>query len=252
MKKMFLASSIFLFVCSTFSVDALQKVNDIRELDKNGDGCYEEGEVNPCEEYQTGPCVCSCPVTRFKPQYYCEKKCVQEPYCVQKKCTRYVPEYYTKQFCRMVPQYYTKTFCKKVPECYYVSETKYRNRYIMEKKCKYVPYTVMETCCIDEPICDLAKGGSSGSNSSGSCSSGSCSSGSYASGSRSAGGQGQQMDGQWQQYGKPSGWVNYDQQNKGFDQQQKGRDMRNQSMQNSGRNNFRQNQNQNQNQSQMQ
>lgn len=162
MKKLLLMGAFLL--CSSLSMaDAAEKIRNVRDLDANCNGIYEEGEVNPCGEYRTGPCVCYCPVTKFKPKYYCEKRCIEEPYCVQKKCTRYVPQYYTKQCCRYVPQYYTKTYCRQVPECYYVTENKIRKRYVTERKCRYEPYTCIEKCCVDEPVC--GQGG---------CPSGSC------------------------------------------------------------------------------
>lgn len=123
--------------------------NNVQSLDVDGNGQYDEGEVDPNCEYQAGPCTCYCPVTTFKPQPYCTTRCVDEPYCVQRKCTRYVPQYYTKQFCRYVPQYYTKQFCRQVPECYYVPETKYRKKYIKEDHCRYIPCTTIKKTCID-------------------------------------------------------------------------------------------------------
>ncbi len=125
----------------------------IRALDANGNGVFDEGEVDPNREYSAGPCECYCPVTTFKPEYYCTTRCVEEPYCVQKKCTRYVPKYYTKQFCRYVPQYYTKQYCKQVPECYYVTETKTRQKQIKEQHCRYVPCTTVKRTCLD--VCPL-------------------------------------------------------------------------------------------------
>lgn len=175
MKKFSFLIAAFMMLCSLSTIHAAERIGNVKDLDTNCNGMYEEGEVNPCAEYRTGPCVCYCPVTKFRPKYYCEKRCVEEPYCVQKKCTRYVPqyyekkccryvpEYYTKTFCRKVPQYYTQTYCRQVPECYYVTETKYRKRYVSERKCRYEPYTTIEKCCVDEPVCG-----------SGGCASGSC------------------------------------------------------------------------------
>lgn len=152
MKKFIIFGLMCCCSIAAMSLDAAQRVRNVRDLDTNCDGCYDPCEVNPCEEYQTGPCTVYCPVTRFKPQYYCEKKYVDEPYCVQKKCTRYVPQYYTKQYCRYVPQYYTKTYCRKVPECYYVTEEKCRKRCVTEEKCRYIPYCCVEKRCVDCPI----------------------------------------------------------------------------------------------------
>lgn len=149
-----------------FSALSAAEVRDARELNPSK-RVYEEGECNPDAVYQ-GPCTCYCPVTRFRAKPYCEKHCVQEPYCVQKKCTRYVPQYYTKEHCRYVPQYYTKTYCRQVPECYYVTETKYRTRVITEQKCRYEPYTTIEKKCIDNPSC------STGGCATGGCATGGC------------------------------------------------------------------------------
>lgn len=136
-----------------------ERVNNVRDLDTNCNGIYETGEVNPCVEYQSGPCVAYCPVTRFKPKYYCEKKCIQEPYTVKKKCCRYVPQYFTKQYCRYVPEYYTRTFCRQVPEYYCVNETRYRTRYVTEQKCCYLPYTCVEKRCYECPPSAIASSG---------------------------------------------------------------------------------------------
>lgn len=123
-------------------------VGNISSLDRNGNGIYEPGEVDPCKEYQSGPCYCYCPTTRFKPEYYCTTRCVQEPYTVPKRCCRMVPKYYEQECCRMVPQKYTQTYCKYVPEYYCVNETKYRTRQVRDTHCRYQPYTyVKKTCC---------------------------------------------------------------------------------------------------------
>jgi len=124
-----------------------------------GNGMYQaqemsgdyEGDAACPAPYQSGPCICYCPVTRFRPSYYCVNRSCQEPYTVQKKCCRYVPQYYTKQHCRMVPEYYTKTYCRQVPEYYCVPETRYRTRCWQERKCRYIPYTTIEKKCIDNP-----------------------------------------------------------------------------------------------------
>jgi len=158
-----------LILCTFFgqSLDAATqraRVRNVRDVDTNKNGIYEQSEVNACGgECQAGPCVCYCPVTRFKPKYYCVERCEQEPYTVKKKCTRYVnqyytkkhcryvPQYYTKTYCRKVPEYYCKTYCRKVPETYYTCETKYRNKVVKEKRCRYEPYTCWEKRCIDAP-----------------------------------------------------------------------------------------------------
>ncbi len=114
---------------------------DIRQLDTNGNGIYEEGEVDPCTEYRCGPVRCTYPVTKFKRRTYCTKRCVKEPYTVRKKCVRYRPEYYTK------------TYCKKVPECYYTCETRYRTRVVNDEHCCYEPYTYCKTACLDMNDC---------------------------------------------------------------------------------------------------
>lgn len=172
MRKLIIFGLLSCCTIFSLSLDAAPRIRDIRDLDTNCDGCYDPCEVGPCDEYQTGPCVAYCPVTRFKPQYYCVNTYVDEPYCVQKKCTRYVPQYYTKQFCRYVPQYYNQTYCRKVPECYYVTENKCRKKCVQEQKCRYIPYTVCEKKvfdCMDD--CQQAYSGGGG------CSGGSCSTG---------------------------------------------------------------------------
>ena len=125
---------------------------DISRLDANGNGIYEQGEVDPNCAYPSGPCTVYCPVTKFKEKKYCVKHCVQEPYTVRKKQCRQVPQYYTKKFCKYVPQYYEKTFCRMCPEYYYTCETKYRNKYVTEDKCCYEPYQCVETRTIDNCV----------------------------------------------------------------------------------------------------
>lgn len=127
------------------------RTNDIRSMDPDGDGYYQEGDIDPNCAYQSGPCVCYCPVTRFKPQHYCTTRCEKEPYTVTKKCTRCVPEYYQKTCCRMVPQYYCVTKCRYKTECYDECKTCYRNKYCKDWHCRYVPYTCIEKRCIDCP-----------------------------------------------------------------------------------------------------
>lgn len=126
-----------------------EQVNDIRSLDANQDGRYDACEVNPNACYQSGPCTCYCPVTRFRPKTYCETKCVQEPYTVSKKCCRMVdvpdckkccrevPQYYEKTCCRQVPQYYTKTCCRMVQVPQYYEKT----------CCRMVPEYYSKKCC---------------------------------------------------------------------------------------------------------
>ncbi len=128
------------------------KINDIRELDTNGDGQYDANDnFDPCATYQTGPAVCYVPVTRFCPQQYCTQRCVQEPYTVEKQNCRYVPEYYKKQYCRYVPQYYEKTHCRYVPQTYTTCETKYRNKMVTDTHVRYVPKCTVEKRCCDVP-----------------------------------------------------------------------------------------------------
>ncbi|NGX43369.1 MAG: hypothetical protein K940chlam7_01666 [Chlamydiae bacterium] len=184
MKNILIATFAFLVAISTVSAE---QVRNIRSLDSNNNGMYEEGEINPSGEYRTGPCVCYCPVTRFKQKKYCVKRCYQEPYTVRKKCVRYVNQPYQKQQCRYVNQYYTKTYCKKVPEyycvtCYkkcpeyyYTCETKSRTKYYNEEKCHYVPYTCIERKCIDPcAVCPDGDGAQYARPVSSSCPSGSC------------------------------------------------------------------------------
>lgn len=181
-KLMLLMSAMLMSVSATGSLSAAV-VEDISTLDRNGNGVYEPGEVDPNCEYQSGRCYCYCPTTRFVPQYYCTTRCVQEAYTVPKKCCRMVPEYYEKQHCRHVPQYYCKTYCKmepkyycqmvpkyyqkqhcryipeqyttthcrQRPEYYCVEETRYRTRQIKEPHCYYQPYTYVKQYCCDTP-----------------------------------------------------------------------------------------------------
>jgi len=116
-------------------------------LDGNGVGQVDGCKIDPCKEYASGPCKCYCPMTKYVPQYYKTCRCEWEPYCVQKKCYRTVPEYYTK------------TYCKPRKECYYVSETKYRPKYCYDQHCKYVPCTYVKCCSVDNP-CGSNGGGS--------------------------------------------------------------------------------------------
>lgn len=142
---------ICLFAVS--GLEAAQQVNDVRQLDSNQNGRYDEGEVDPCASYQTGPCTCYCPVTRFRAKNYCETKCVQEPYTCTKKCCRYVDQTCTKKCCRYVPQYYEKTCCRQVPQAY----TKTCCRMVQvpqyyEKTCyRQVPEYYTKTCCRQVP-----------------------------------------------------------------------------------------------------
>jgi hypothetical protein len=145
-KKMFLAAAIGLVMFSGSSLFAARVSPELHHLDADGNGVFNEGEVDPCMEYRSGPvkCVCTYPVTKFRKKTYCTTRCVKEPYTVTKECTRYVP------------QYYTKTFCRKVPEKYCVNETRYRTRTIKEEHCRYEPYTFCKTeCreCPDMPVC---------------------------------------------------------------------------------------------------
>lgn len=135
------------------SLNCLSAQNYVRNLDANDNGVYEEGEVDACQEYVCGPARCTYPVTRFKKCSYCTKRCVCDPYCVKKKCCRYVNQYYTKQHCRYVPQYYTKTYCRKVPQYYCVEQTRYRKRYITDTHCYYKPYRYCKTTCCDMNPC---------------------------------------------------------------------------------------------------
>ena len=116
------------------------------------------GNIDPGCEYQSGPCTCYCPVTKYNPCYYTVKHCVKEPYTVQKQCCRMVPQYCEKQCCRYVPQYYTKTTCKYVPEYYCVPVQKCREKVVCEQKCRYVPCTYMKkiTCECPPQACEPA------------------------------------------------------------------------------------------------
>lgn len=157
-KRILMFAAVGLVMFSGSSLFAA-KDRGVRHLDANGNGIYEEGEVDPCKEYRSGPARCTYPVTKFRKKTYCTKRCVKEPYTVRKKCVRYKNEYYTK------------TYCRKVPETYYTCETRYRNKWVTDQHCCYEPYTVCKTECVDLPNCDpCAKGGCS----SGGCPSGGC------------------------------------------------------------------------------
>lgn len=131
------------------------RFDDIRgKADENG--YYQEGDIDPNCAYQSGPCVCYCPVTRFKPCYYCTNRYEKEYYPCYKNCYRYVPQYYQKQCCRYVPQYYCQTCCRYVKECYKVCEQKCRTKCCKDWHCRYVPYTCVEKRCMDNcptPAC---------------------------------------------------------------------------------------------------
>lgn len=169
MKKIF-SLLAFLSLCTLSNLSAAA-TTPVREMNIDPNGVYQEGEVDPNACYQSGPCVCYCPVTRFRPEYYCETKCVEEPYTVEKKCCRYVdqnytkkccryvdqpyekqccrmvPEYYTKTCCRMVPEYYEKQYCRNVPEYYTKTCSRKVPEYYEEQYCRKVPeyYTTCET-----------------------------------------------------------------------------------------------------------
>jgi hypothetical protein len=124
---------------------------------QNADGSYAPGEVDPSCEYPSGPCVCECPYTRYKPEYYYTTRCVQEPYCVYKKCCRSVPQYYEVKKCRMVPEYYSVQCCRHVKEYYCVPETKYCTRKIRDCHCRYIPCTYTKrTCCYPDQTQGMA------------------------------------------------------------------------------------------------
>ena len=159
MKSWFFGAIIFIAI---FSLSGLFADCNICNLDRNHNGIYEEGEVDPCQEYISGKASCCYPVTRFKKCTYCTKRCVCEPYMVRKKCCRYVDQYYTKTFCRQVPQYFTQTFCRKVPEYYYVDETKYCKKYVTDTHCYYQPYCYNKTMCCD--LCGENRNESAGCN----------------------------------------------------------------------------------------
>ena len=144
-----------------------QNIRSVRDLDTNGNGQYDPGEVDPSCAYRCGPCVCYCPVTRFKPQYYTTCRCEQEEYKSYKRCCRQVPQYYERTHCRYKPEYYKTTHCRYVPQYYYVCETKCKPKYCYDKHCKYVPYTCWEKNCVDLD-CDSGGCGSGG------CASGGC------------------------------------------------------------------------------
>jgi hypothetical protein len=75
------ASLTVLFTSSAFAANH----QNMRHLDSNGNGQYDPGEVDPCQEYISGPCDVYCPVTKFKEECYYTTHCVEEPYTVRKK-----------------------------------------------------------------------------------------------------------------------------------------------------------------------
>jgi len=162
---------------------------------RNGGKVYEPGEIDPSCSYQSGPCVCYCPVTRFREEKYCTQRCVYEPYTVEKKCCRYVDQGYTKKGCRYVdqpyevkctkmvpqystkscvryvkvPQYYERSCCKMVPECY--TKTCYKKvpqyydipcskkvpQYYTECETKYCKKWVTDEKCCYKPYTCIEK-----------------------------------------------------------------------------------------------
>ncbi len=123
---------------------------NIHDLDTNHNGQWDQGEVDPCCAYRCGPCICYCPVTKFKPQYYKTCRCEYETYNCYKRCCRYNPQYYECTHCRYVPQYYKTTHCRQVPEYYYTCEEKCRPKYVYDCHCRYCPYTCWEKSCVDQ------------------------------------------------------------------------------------------------------
>jgi len=145
-----LSSLSILFTSSSFAASP----ENTSQPDTNGNGQIDEGQAGPPKEYVSGPCDVYCPVTKFKEECYYTTTCVDEPYTVRTKYTRYVPTTFTKRCCRMVPEYYDKEYCKKVPEHYYVEEQKCRQKRVREKHVRYVPYTeIRHTCVQCAPDC---------------------------------------------------------------------------------------------------
>lgn len=95
------------------------------------------GEAACPAERELSECYCLC--VSYKPCYYNDWRCVDEPYCTTKRCCRQVPQYYEVTRCRYVPQYYTEKQCRQVPEYYDVQEQHTRKKWICDKKVKYVP-----------------------------------------------------------------------------------------------------------------
>lgn len=153
-KCLFIAS-LFLGVFSSVALSGDVCYN-VQDLDRNHDGVYEPGEVNPGQEYQTGPCVSYCPVTTFRPEYYTTTRCVPEAYTVPKQCCRYIPKYSQKTFCKMVPQYYTQQYCTYCPDYYCVPEVRYRQKTVCDTHCRYVPCSYVKRTCgsVEAPACN--------------------------------------------------------------------------------------------------
>lgn len=125
------------------------------------DECYSKKCCRKVPQYYDKQCC------RMVPECYTKTCCrmVQVPQYYEKQCTRMVPQYYTVQCCRQVNEYYDEPCTRKVPQYYTVCETKYRNKYVKEPKCRYEPYTCMETRCINAPMdscCAAASSASAG------------------------------------------------------------------------------------------
>jgi hypothetical protein len=149
MKKLFI-------IATTLCVGMLAQFGVVNG--QGAEGCC-AGQVDPNCEYPSGPCVCECPYTRYTPQYYCTTRCYQEPYTVQKKCTRMVPQYYEVTKCRYVPQYYTVQCCRQVPENYCVEEVKYCTKQTKDWHVRYIPYTYTKRTCCDLNQCQQQPSG---------------------------------------------------------------------------------------------
>lgn len=156
MKKLTLCLTLLCAIAATPVLFAARAEESLRHLDVNGNGNYEGAQPNV--EYKTGQCVCYCKVTKFEPQEYCTTRCVQEPYTVDRKCCRKVPEYYTKTHCRYVPEYYTTSHCRYRNEYYCVPETKYKTRTIVDTHCRMVPRCYVKRCCVDADVCQPSGG----------------------------------------------------------------------------------------------
>ncbi len=99
-------------------------------------------EYNCCQ----CPTICYQPVVTYKPRYYCKPRCVYEPVWKCKKCE--TCEYQTRQkrCCRYVPQYYYETYCVKVPKCHYERYCTYRKRTVYDQCCEYIPCCKYKKC----------------------------------------------------------------------------------------------------------
>ncbi len=120
-----------------------------------GHGVINGGNVDCNREYKgCGPCVCYCPMVKYRCENYYTCRCEYDKYNVYHKQCRMVPQHYQTTHCRYVPEYYCVDRCRQVPEYYYTCEERCKPRYCYDKQCRYVPCTYYKkTCCQQQPEC---------------------------------------------------------------------------------------------------